>query len=109
MLDPTLPLTSEEQEEWGSGASSFSPLDPTNLILQSSVLLTVAGRDRRAPPWHAANFITSLSNDARVHVHLLEDADHTGFSETADEVERKFLMDEGEKSCLLYTSPSPRD
>jgi oligopeptidase B len=74
MLDPSLPLTIHEYEEWGNPSESTSILkymlsyDPyRNLnkikranILPSGILLTASTLDERVPYWHPTKWVAKL-------------------------------------------------
>jgi protease II len=96
MSDPSQPLFSEEKEEWGYDSegrgTGLAPLDLRGSPSFCDVFITVAGKDRRAPSWHAANYVASILNEEKVFVNFLEDADHTGFEEDADTVETNFIL-----------------
>ena len=108
MLDPSLPLSSEEKEEWGyespDGSVGFRPLDLGTVDSGCDVFITTADKDRRAPPWHTANYVASIVNQESVFVNLLGDADHTGYEQNADAVETNFISDDksNSKSSSLW-------
>ena len=108
MSDKTLPLSSEEREEWGYDPqhrdSELDLFESNDVGVESGVLITVAGKDRRAPPWHAANFVASTQNSNKVYVNFLEEADHTGFEEEADVVETNFMLDSDESESYSFWS-----
>ncbi len=99
MSDPGLTLSSEGREEWGCG--SVCPVSSEE-DLNSEVFISVAGRDRRAPPWHPANYIASLRNKERVHVNFIKDADHLGFGEEAYKIETSFILDDKSNSSTFW-------
>ena len=108
MSDEALPLSSEEKEEWGcdpehwkSGSDLF---DSDSVAVESNVLISVAGKDRRAPPWHAANFVANIQNGNKVYVNFIKDADHAGFEEDADVVETNFILDSDESDSHSFWS-----
>jgi len=69
MQDTSLALTSEELEEWGD----YSALCPvTNSNSRANVCLTVGGADLRSPPWHAANYLSTMSDTSSVWLNFLE-------------------------------------
>ena len=82
------PLFHEEREEWGELHAS------TGGDLGAEVFLTVADRDRRAPPWHAANFLSSLSSTKHCYVNFISAADHSGFDDEAYQLETSFILDQ---------------
>ena len=108
MLDPSLPLSSEEKEEWGyespDGSVGFRPLDLGTVDSGCDVFITTADKDRRAPPWHTANYVASIVNQESVFVNLLGDVDHTGYEQNADAVETNFISDDksNSKSSSLW-------
>ena len=91
-LDPAMagggPLSCEEEEEW-EGISPWVGGD-----LGAEVFLTVGDKDKRAPAWQAANFVSSLTDTSDCYVNYLVDADHTGFDDEAYTLETNFILDQ---------------
>ena len=100
MSDPGLTLSTEEKEEWG--CDPVFPVSSDDVQTNSEVFISVAGSDRRTPPWHTANYLTSLRNKERVYVNLLKDADHTGFDEEAYRIETSFILDDKSNSSTFW-------
>jgi len=87
MQDTSLALTSEELEEWGD----YSALCPvTNSNSRANVCLTVGGADLRSPPWHTANYLSTMSDTSSIWLNFLEDTDHN--VENDSEFQQQFIV-----------------
>ena len=87
-------FTSKDYESLESGGRLFKEVD----LVETSVVISPANSK--------AKIISAKTEDGQIDIRKLEqilrDVDLT-------QRERKLLLAEGVKGCLLYTSPSPRD
>jgi len=110
MLDPTLPLTTGEYDEWGDPNRrddyevilSYSPYDNVRAQSYPPLLVTTALHDSQVQYWEPAKWVAKLralrTNDAPLLLHTKLDTGHGGASgrfehqrETA--LEYAFLLD----------------
>ncbi len=110
MLDPSIPLTAIEFEEWGNPAiaeqyaymQSYSPYDNTTPRAYPAILATAGLHDPRVQYWEPAKWVAKLrdvkTNDARVLLKTDMTAGHAGPSGRYDRLretvfEYAFLLD----------------
>ena len=83
MLDPALPLTTAEYDEWGDprrredhdAILSWSPYDRVLPQSYPNLLVTAAYHDSRVPYWEAAKWVAKLRVGKRGHNRLLLETD----------------------------------
>jgi oligopeptidase B len=92
MLDPTLPLTVGEYEEWGDPnrpedyfrIKSYSPYDNLGARAYPAMLVKVAIHDSQVPYWEGAKFVAKMRTLATgrrpILLHANLDAGHAGAS-----------------------------
>ncbi len=119
MLDPSIPLTAIEFEEWGNPAiaeqyaymKSYSPYDNTTPQAYPAILATAGLHDPRVQYWEPAKWVAKLrdvkTNEAPVLLKTDMTAGHAGPSGRYDRLretafEYAFLLD-----CLGIVSESP--
>jgi oligopeptidase B len=92
MLDPSIPLTTNEYEEWGNPANpaeyaymrSYSPYDNLEAKAYPHILATAGLNDPRVSYWEPAKWVAKLrtlkTNDTRLLLKTNMDAGHSGSS-----------------------------
>ncbi len=111
MLDPSLPLTTFEYEEWGNPAEEaafknilkYSPYENVRSAAYPAILATVGLSDPRVPYWEAAKWIARIRKhnmgQGPILLKILLDSGHSGASGRYDSLkeialQQAFLLSE---------------
>ncbi len=117
MLDESIPLTTGEFDEWGNPKEkeaydymlSYSPYDQVEAKDYPNMLVTTGYFDSQVQYWEPAKWVAKLrevkTDNNILLLHTNMDVGHGGASGRFDSLKETAI----DYTCLLYTSPSPRD